>query len=196
MSHDCATRPTPMTSSGQSSGGALGEQLRSLLLVLLLALVLRWGVVEPRWIPSESMLPTLQPRDRVLVWKLGHRLGREPGRGAIVVFRPPARLTAGGYDGDAALIKRVVGLPGDRIAVADGQLQRNGAAVAEPFIAGPMAYALRPLTVPAGDLLVLGDNRNASLDSHLWGPLPEEKLIGEAVWRYWPLERFGPLPHG
>ena len=187
-----------MTSSGESSRAgalaALGEQLRSLLLVLLLALVLRWGVIEPRWIPSESMLPTLQPRDRVLVWKLGHRLGRGPQRGSIVVFQPPAQLTAGGYDGDAALIKRVVGLPGDRIAVADGQLERNGAAVAEPFIAAPMAYALPTLTVPVADLLVLGDNRNASLDSHLWGPLPEERLIGVAVWRYWPLDRFGPLP--
>lgn len=184
------------SSGGQSSGGALAEQLRSLLLVLLLALVLRWGVIEPRWIPSESMLPTLLPRDRVLVWKLGQRLGHEPARGAIVVFRPPAPLIEGGYDGDAALIKRVVGLPGDRIAIADGQLQRNGAAVAEPFIAAPMAYALPGLTVPAGDLLVLGDNRNASLDSHLWGPLPEDRLIGVAVWRYWPLDRFGPLPRG
>ena len=187
-----------MNSSGESprSGplAAVTEQLRSLLLVLLLALVLRWGVVEPRWIPSESMLPTLQPRDRVLVWKLGHRLGRAPGRGAIVVFRPPPRLMAAGYDGDAALIKRVVGLPGDHIAVADGQLQRNGAAVPEAFIAEPMTYGLPDVTVPPHDLLVLGDNRNASLDSHLWGPLPEDRLIGVAVWRYWPLTRFGPLP--
>jgi signal peptidase I len=187
-----------MASSGESPRSTplatVGEQLRSLLLVLLLALVLRWGVIEPRWIPSESMLPTLQPRDRVLVWKLGHRLGLTPARGSIVVFRPPPRLTAGGYDGDAALIKRVVGLPGDRITVANGQLQRNGSAVPEGFIAEPMAYTLPDVTVADDDLLVLGDNRNASLDSHLWGPLPEERLIGVALWRYWPLGRFGPLP--
>ncbi|MFO0005194.1 MAG: signal peptidase I, partial [bacterium] len=72
-------------------------------------------------------------------------------------------------------------------------LWRNGVAIDPDWSNGPMGYSLPPLQVPPGHLMVLGDNRNASLDSHLWGPLPGEDVIGTAVWRYWPLNRFGPL---
>ncbi|MFZ0409184.1 MAG: signal peptidase I [Cyanobium sp.] len=168
-------------------------QLRSVVLWLLLALLLRWVVVEPRWIPSGSMLPTLQLQDRILVEKLRPRFGQPLSRGTIVVFHPPAALQAAGYDPAAALIKRVVAVAGDRIAVRDGQLQRNDRPVPEAWRREPMDYVLAPLTVPPGHVLVLGDNRNASLDSHLWGPLPVEDVIGTAIWRYWPLERFGPI---
>ena len=130
---------------------------------MVVAIALRWGVVEPRWIPSESMQPGLQPQDRILVWKLGHRLGLSPKRNAVVVFRTPEVLAAAGYDPNAALIKRVVGVVGDAIAVESGTLQRNGLPVSEPWIAEAMDYQL-PLTVEQGKLLVLGDNRNASLD--------------------------------
>jgi signal peptidase I len=167
--------------------------LRGILPWLLLAVLLRWLVVEPRWIPSGSMLPTLQLEDRVLVQKLLPRLGVNPGVGAIVVFHPPQALLEAGYDGQAALIKRVVAVSGDQVEVRDGRLWRNGEAVDPDWSHGPMAYSLAPLRVPPRHLLVLGDNRNASLDSHLWGPLPVDRVIGTAVWRYWPLDRFGPL---
>ena len=170
-----------------------GALLRGILPWLLVAVLLRWLVVEPRWIPSGSMLPTLQLEDRVLVQKLLPRLGIRPGIGSIVVFHPPDALLESGYDGQAALIKRVVAVGGDQVEVRDGRLWRNGEAVDPDWSHGPMAYSLPPLRVPAGHLLVLGDNRNASLDSHLWGPLPANRVIGTAVWRYWPLERFGPL---
>ena len=75
--------------------------------------------------------------------------------------------------------------------VRDGVLWRNGSKAAIDWSAEPMDYQLEPLTVPPDHLLVLGDNRNASLDSHLWGPLPQEALIGTAVLRYWPLNRLG-----
>jgi signal peptidase I len=172
---------------------ALLQQLRSLLLWVALALVLRWAVIEPRWIPSGSMLPTLQLEDRVLVEKLRVRLHRSLPAGTVVVFHPPPNLQAAGYGAETALIKRLVGLPGDRIAVRNGQLWRNGQVVQPDWTAEPMTYELAERTVPAGELWVLGDNRNASLDSHLWGSLPEEQLIGTAVLRYWPLERFGPI---
>jgi signal peptidase I len=170
-----------------------GSQWRSLLLVVGLAILLRWGVIEPRWIPSESMQPGLQPQDRVLVFKLGHRLGRHPQRNDVVVFQTPAALVAAGYDPQAALIKRVVAIPGDAVEVQGGQLLRNGSTIREPWAAEPMDYELPEVTVRPGEVLVLGDNRNASLDSHLWGPLPESDLIGTAIWRYWPLRSFGPL---
>ncbi|MFN9643542.1 MAG: signal peptidase I [Cyanobacteriota bacterium] len=167
--------------------------LRGLLPWLVLALLLRWLVVEPRWIPSGSMLPTLQLEDRVLVQKLLPRLGVNPGVGAIVVFHPPQALLEAGYDSQAALIKRVVAVGGDQVEVRDGRLWRHGVVTDPDWSRGPMGYSLPPLRVPPGHLLVLGDNRNASLDSHLWGPLPSDRVIGTAVWRYWPLDRFGPL---
>lgn len=167
--------------------------LRGVLPWLLLALLLRWLVVEPRWIPSGSMLPTLRLEDRVLVQKLLPRLGITPPVGAIVVFHPPDALLEAGYDPQAALIKRVVAVGGDLVEVRGGQLWRNGVAIDPDWGNAPMGYSLAPLRVPAEHLLVLGDNRNASLDSHLWGPLPIDRVIGTAVWRYWPLDRFGPL---
>ena len=169
------------------------QQLQGLLLVVVVAIALRWGVVEPRWIPSESMQPGLQPQDRVLVWKLGHRLGLSPNRNAVVVFRTPEVLAAAGYDPTAALIKRVVGVPGDVIGVHQGQLLRNGEPVTEPWVAESMDYELEALTVGEGQLLVLGDNRNASLDSHHWGLLGQSDVVGTARWRYWPLADFGPI---
>ena len=165
----------------------------SFLLWLALALLLRWAVVEPRWIPSGSMLPTLELQDRVLVEKVRPKLGQPLPLGTIVVFHPPEALLAAGYDPKAALIKRVVGRSGDVVEVKGGQLYRNGKAVVEPWLAEPMLYRFGPVTVPTGNLLVLGDNRNASLDSHLWGPLPNQEVIGTALVRYWPWNRIGLL---
>ncbi|MEN9540851.1 MAG: signal peptidase [Cyanobacteriota bacterium] len=183
--------------SGPSSGepappeGSLLKGWRSLLLWLAVALLLRWLVIEPRWIPSGSMLPTLQLQDRILVEKLRPRLQQPLPNGTIVVFHAPPVLVEAGYDPKAALIKRVVGQPGDAVEVRGGELLRNGAAVAEPWRQEPIDYSFGPITVPEGNVLVLGDNRNASLDSHIWGPLPRQEVIGTAVFRYWPLNRFG-----
>lgn len=185
--------PSAMPPSGASRRWGAARQLLPLLLWVAVALLLRWQVMEPRWIPSGSMLPTLQLEDRILVEKLRPRLVPVLPLGAIVVFRPPDPLLAAGYDPRAALIKRVVGLPGDVIEVASGHLRRNGEVVSEPWRSEPIDYELPPLTVPAGHLLVMGDNRNASLDSHLWGPLPADHVIGTAVFRYWPLRHLGPL---
>ena len=183
--------------SGPSSGepappaGSLLKGWRSLVLWLAVALLLRWLVIEPRWIPSGSMLPTLQLQDRILVEKLRPRLQQPLPNGTIVVFHAPPVLVEAGYDPKAAMIKRVVGQPGDAVEVRGGELLRNGTAVAEPWRQEPIDYSFGPLTVPEGNVLVLGDNRNASLDSHIWGPLPRQEVIGTAVFRYWPLNRFG-----
>ena len=170
---------------------------RSLILWALLALLLRWVVVEPRWIPSGSMLPTLQVQDRILVEKIRPRISRirhgHLHRGDVVVFAPPEQLVAAGYDPSAALIKRIVGLPGDQLQVSEGRLSRNGSPAEEPWLDETIDYGMDPVIVPEGQLWVMGDNRNASLDSHLWGPLPESRVIGTAFWRYWPLKRFGPI---
>ena len=184
--------PRPMGEAPPSSPSGV-KAWRAVLLWLAAALLLRWAVIEPRWIPSGSMLPTLQLQDRILVEKVRPHLGKGLPYGAIVVFHAPPALVEGGYDPKAALIKRVIGQPGDQVAVAGGNLIRNGEAVAEPWRPEPINYSFGPVTVPEGSLLVLGDNRNASLDSHLWGPLPTSEVIGTAVFRYWPLNRLGPI---
>ena len=170
---------------------------KGLLVWVALALLLRWQVIEPRWIPSGSMLPTLQLQDRILVEKITPRLNRQRhtplGLDQIVVFAVPPQLVEAGYDANAALIKRVVGLPGDTIEVRGGELLRNNTPVPENWKPAAMDYDQGPLSVPEGQYWVLGDNRNASLDSHIWGELPDERVIGTAVWRYWPLNRFGPI---
>jgi signal peptidase I len=176
-----------------ASRPGLAARILPLLLWVALALLLRWAVIEPRWIPSGSMLPTLRLEDRILVEKLRTRLGRPLPVGTIVVFRPTDPLLEAGYDPRAALIKRVVGIPGDVIEVRGGELFRNGSRVSEPWRHEPIGYRLSPVVVPKGHLLVLGDNRNASLDSHLWGPLPVDHLIGTAVFRYWPPDQLGPI---
>ena len=167
------------------------RQVLPLMAWVAVALLLRWGVIEPRWIPSGSMLPTLQLQDRVLVEKLRPKLKLPLEIGTVVVFRSPEVLVQAGYDPKAALIKRVVGRPGDTLEVKGGKLWRNGAQAESDWAAEAMDYAMAPITVPPDHLLVMGDNRNASLDSHLWGPLPNADLIGTAVVRYWPIQRLG-----
>lgn len=170
---------------------------RDLLVWVLIALMLRWFVLEPRWIPSGSMLPTLELQDRILVEKIRPKLAQTQqhplGLGRVVVFSVPDPLIDAGYDPSTALIKRVVAGPGDVVEVKDGALWRNGGRVAEPWLSEPINYTMPPIQVPEGSLWVMGDNRNASLDSHLWGPLDQRRVIGTAVWRYWPLKRFGPI---
>lgn len=190
---DPADQAAAATASAPPIPAAPKPWWASFILWLALALLLRWAVVEPRWIPSGSMLPTLELQDRVLVEKVRPKLGQPLPLGTIVVFHPPEALLAAGYDPKAALIKRVVGRSGDVVEVKGGQLYRNGEAVVEPWLNEPMLYRFGPVTVPTGNLLVLGDNRNASLDSHLWGPLPNQEVIGTALVRYWPWNRIGLL---
>ena len=183
------------TSPERSHGAWKGW--RDLLVWVVLALMLRWFALEPRWIPSGSMLPTLELQDRILVEKIRPKLAQQQhqplGVGRVVVFSVPEPLIEAGYDPNTALIKRVVAGPGDVVEVKDGALWRNGSQVEERWRSEAMNYAMPPIQVPSGTLWVLGDNRNASLDSHLWGPLPQERVIGTAVWRYWPLNRFGSI---
>ena len=168
---------------------------KGLFVWVLLALIIRFLVIEPRWIPSGSMLPTLQIQDRILIEKIRPKVSRKLHKhlpiNSIVIFNPPNKLIEAGYDEKAALIKRVVGISGDHIKVQDGSLFRNGLEIDEPWIDEPISYEMNELIVPNNSLWVLGDNRNNSLDSHIWGALPEENLIGTAVLRYWPLKKIG-----
>ncbi len=169
-------------------------KLRTLLelpVILLISFALVFGFVRPViaapfYVGSESMVPTLKVWDRVLINKLAYDLG-EPERGDIVLFQSPK----GGED---PLIKRIVGLPGDTIKVRRDKLFVNGEPQREPYVNGKyrkLQGPYGPRTVPEDHVFVMGDNRGNSQDSRYFGPVPEENLIGEALFRFWPPGRVG-----
>ena len=190
-----------MSASKKTESPKKHQTWRGVILWIIIALFIRWQVIEPRWIPSGSMLPTLQLQDKILVEKITPRLNlalhKHLNRNTLVVFKPPRELIKRGYDSKSALIKRVIGLPGDQIEVHEGKLFRNKVLVKEPWLNETINYSMNPIIVPSNSLWVLGDNRNNSLDSHLWGALPEKNVIGTAVFRYWPFNQFGTIrfPH-
>ncbi len=156
---------------------------------LVLAVVLYFGInaVSARVrVDGFSMRPTLQDGEYILVNKLAYKLG-EPKRGDIIVFIFPVNPAED-------LIKRIIGIPGDTVTIKDGVLTVNGAVVNEPYINAPPAYN-GTWQVPEGNLFVLGDNRNDSRDSHQWGLLPIQNVIGRSVLIYWPPEEWQIIRH-
>ncbi len=168
----------------------LWENLQIVVIALALVVVIRTFIAEPRYIPSDSMAPTLAVGDRVVVEKVSYYF-RPPADGEIVVFEPPPQLQAQGYQASQAFIKRVVGTAGEWLAVQEQTVLVNGEPQQEDYIAEPPAYQLGPVVIPPHYLFVMGDNRNNSNDSHLWGLLPERNVIGRATFRFWPLGRLG-----
>ncbi len=160
--------------------------------LVLLAVVLRGFVVHPRLIVSGSMEPTLMLGDRLVVDTLSYRF-HPPRAGDVVLFEPPPELVRSGDLREHTSIKRVIALPGQEVRVGGGQVFVDGRPLREPYIAAAPAYTWGPARVPEDMLFVLGDNRNASSDSHVWGVLPRRSVIGRAWVRFWPLKRAGRL---
>ena len=173
------------------------KDIKTLIIWVIVALIIRWQVVEPRWIPSGSMLPTLQIQDKILVEKISPKLNFSKNlsrlRDQIIVFNAPSILIEAGYESKTALIKRVIGLPGDKVEVKEGNLYVNDIMQRKYLTDQNINYSTGPYIVPEKSLWVMGDNRNNSMDSHIWGFLPYEKVIGRAILRYWPLNQFGPI---
>lgn len=170
------------------------ENIQILAIALVLALLIRTFAAEPRYIPSQSMLPTLQVGDRLVVEKISYYL-RSPAAGDIVVFDTPPRLLEG-YGRDQAFIKRIVAVAGQTVKIENGQVYLNGVPQQENYIAEPPKGTWGPLQVPDHQYFVMGDNRNNSNDSRYWGFLPREYIIGRAWLRFWPLDRLGPVGPG
>ena len=202
------------TSPRRRAGGA--SQLLELVVIIIVALGLALGIqavlVKPFRIPSKSMEPTLQVGQRVLVDRLSGRFS-EPHRGDVMVFKPPAGADTNACgvshpnnqpcprptDGESEMnfIKRVVGEPGDRLKVIEGHVYVNGELQDEPFIR-PDAQCRtcelsQEITVPPDHFFMMGDNRGQSADSREWGPVPEDNIIGNAFFTYWPPDRIGGL---
>ncbi|MEZ5125711.1 MAG: signal peptidase I [Thermoleophilia bacterium] len=198
MSPDADTRSTEKQSRPRSHTRTLLEYVVLALIAFAVALLVQAFLIKPYRIPSESMQNTLLIGDRVLVDRISWRF-TEPERGDIVVFHPP--------EGGPVLIKRIVGMPGDKLATRDGKLLVNGQPLDEPYVrttsAGPeptdpflngLAWSLEvPYVVPDGEYYMMGDNRTNSADSRRFGPVARDQLVGKAVARYWPIGRIGGL---
>ena len=155
------------------------------------AYLLREHVLDARYIPTESMVPTLAVGDLLLLDKISLRI-RRPRRGEIVCFRPPpalVKLQPALGEANVCMVKRIVAVAGDEVRVARGRLFINGQRSREPYLAQGMHYAMPRRTVPPGHVFVLGDNRDCSLDSHVWGSLDAGLLLGVPLARYWPITR-------
>lgn len=205
----------------------LKETVDTIVFVVVALIIIRFFIAEPRYIPSGSMLPTLIGKpgffgngDRIVVEKLSkfpnliknHRFESDPKRGDIMIFYPPfvklevnpwavfSRLT-GLFCRDVAYIKRVIGLPGEKLEIkeeANGafKVYINDKPLKEDYILSEFDFHkcnsdmyCGPLIIPEGHYFMMGDNRGNSLDSRFWGTLPKERFIGKAVFIFWPLNR-------
>ncbi len=179
------------------------EAAKTVGLSLLLAFGIRSYVAEARYIPSGSMEPTLQINDRLIIEKISYYF-HDPRRGDIVVFNPTKTLKQQGYRD--AFIKRVIGVPGDRVEILNGGVYVNGQRLSEDYVNGDVTsidacaseglvpFLAQPETIPNDNYLVLGDNRDNSFDGRCWGLVNKGDVLGRAAFRFWPPNRTGPLP--
>lgn len=159
------------------------EWVVTIVVALVLVVIIRTFVLDTRIVPTTSMVPTIQPGDRLFVEKITLRFqGLE--RGEVIVFKPP---TQSALTDD--LIKRLIALPGDTVETKGGKLYVNGVPQDEPYLAEPIQYTRPIVTVKPGEIYVMGDNRNRSYDSHEWGCAAIDDVKGKALLTYWPLNR-------
>jgi signal peptidase I len=162
----------------------LREIVETALLTAIIFLAVN-AVIGRFRIESVSMQPNLYEGEYVIVDKVSYALGG-PQRGDIIVFTKI---------GQPDLIKRVIGLPGDTVEIHPGQVLVNGTPLTEPYIANPPNYTFGPTKIEPGRYFVLGDNRSNSSDSHIWGTVPRDDIVGRAWIIYWPPPNWQIVPH-
>ena len=164
---------------------ALREVIETVVLTLVIFFLIQ-TVVRNFRVVGTSMEPNLHTGQYLIVDKISYRLS-EPHRGDVIVFEPPVNA-----DGD--YVKRVIGLPGELVEIRNGQVFISNQPLDEPYIVRPGSYSWAAHRVGPGELFVLGDNRNMSSDSHNWGMLPQDKVVGKAWISYWPPSLWGAIP--
>jgi len=163
------------------------ELVETIVFIGLSFVLIRTFLFENYRVVGHSMDPSLENDQFLVVNKLGNRLS-DPERGDIIVFRDPRT-------DERKLIKRIVGLPGEMLEIQDGQVLINDQRLDEGYLARNGSYSQPPLLIPEGEYFVLGDNRSNSSDSHNWGTMPRDRIIGKAWVSYWPPRLWGLIPH-
>lgn len=200
---EAAPRP-PLARRQSAPGSAAGEVIETIAIAVLLFFAMRL-LVLPVKVEGQSMVPSLAEQQHLLVnrraythWQIGghtYYLFRKPQRGDIVVLTPPPQEAQRGIP----FIKRIVGLPGERLLVKEGKVFINDQPIDEPYIAEAPRYTWpangQPLLVPEHSVVVFGDNRNRSEDSSRFGVLPEDLIRGRALATFYPPGEIGFLPH-
>jgi len=166
--------------------------LHDVLITFILAIVIFFGLrvtVQTYVVHEDCMEPNFQEGQRVIANKVIYKF-HEPERGDVIIVHPPAPYN----QKEPPFIKRIIALPGDTIEVRNGAVYVNGSKLHEPYIKEPVNYTLNRETVKGG-YFVLGDNRNIANDSHLWGTVPRQNIIGKAWLSIWPLDKWGLTAH-
>lgn len=199
---------TPPEDNQESNTWSFIKELPFLVVgALIVAVLVKSFLIQVFWIPSGSMEETLQIGDRVIVNKLAYRIG-DPGRGDVIVFEPETfeseslvtkvsrnlLESVGLRTPESDLIKRVIALPGETLEIADNQVLINGAPLDEQYLA--LSLSMRdfgPEVVPLNSYFVMGDNRNSSRDSRVFGAIDRGRIVGRAFSVVWPPSRWGGL---
>ena len=191
MAGDSGTVPSPAEKELRSGGTLLPDWrswVRDLGISLILAGIVIVFLYQPVKVEGTSMMPRLVDQERIFINKFVYQLG-PISRGDVVVFRYP-------FDPAKSYIKRVVGLPGETVRLVNGTVFINGRKLEEGYVGEEFRdrQSQAPLVIPPDQYYVLGDRRNSSNDSRVWGPVPQQYIYGKAVFAYWPMNRLGFLP--
>lgn len=162
------------------------ELIQALVIALVITFVIRTFVLQPFWVPTTSMVPTLKVNNRILVNEIFMRYG-EVQRGDVMVFHYP-------LDPDDIYVKRMIALPGEILEIKEDGIYINGEKIDEPYLVQDYKYEpMGPVLVPDDSYFAMGDNRDHSADSRIWGFVPEENFIGKAFLIYWPFSDMGQI---
>ena len=186
MNEDSCQLPVAAARKGRQSRGVwyvLRDLAGTILPAIVIALLIHLFLVQATRVFGQSMEPNIHENQRLVVEKLSYRF-HGPQLGDVVVLHDPT-------DPDELLIKRIVGLPGERITVANGRVYVDGAPLPEPYLDQATDGSTCSWVVPPLNVFVMGDNRGASRDSRSFGPVPMDMLLGQAVFRYWPPDQIG-----
>jgi len=166
--------------------------IRDITITILIALAMFMGLrsaIEAYTVRSISMTPNINDGDWIIVSKASYFFS-DPERGDIIVFDPPEKVHS-----DYPFIKRVIGLPGDTIEIKNGKTIINGIPLEEEYLRKAPAYTMAEKYIPVNEYFVFGDNRNNSSDSHSWGAVPRDNMIGKAIITYWPIDEWNTIKH-